>query len=175
MLDLLSGVFMSARKFPLIETTVPNKRPPRKNQKSPPKATRLQRRFDLAAFPECLRADKRHRTIAYVEQIGTRPGEGNVGAQRFGVGFGLILGCLATMSVEVRVISPRVWASKMHQGVPANWPAKKRSFYAFERNREIHGLFYDKPSEGLIDAYLIAEYGRQRVLGGMDNWTTRGV
>jgi len=40
--------------------------------------------------------------------------------------------------------------------------------------RQQHGLFYDKPASGLVDAYLVAEYGRLRLRNGMDIHLLKG-
>ena len=55
-------------------------------------------------------------TIAYVESVGPRPGEGAVGAFAFGRSRGVIEGVLAAYGVPVQFIAPAKW--KRVIGIP---------------------------------------------------------
>ncbi len=61
-----------------------------------------------------------------VERVGSRPGEGAVGAFAFGYTFGGILGTLAALAVSHDVVQPAVW--KRRAGIPPG--ADKRASIA---------------------------------------------
>lgn len=53
----------------------------------------------------------------FVELVGTRPGEGAVGAFSFGEGYGALKGVLISHGIAVTFVRPAIW--KKHLGVPA--------------------------------------------------------
>ena len=54
-----------------------------------------------------------HFDRAFVEKVGTRPGEGAVGAFAFGRGLGVLHGALAALDVPVVNVTPQAW-KKFH-------------------------------------------------------------
>jgi crossover junction endodeoxyribonuclease RuvC len=84
---------------------------------------------------------KSHASKAYVELVGSRPGEGAVGAFAFGRSRGIVEGILGALSIPVALIAPASW--KRAVGLPAGregakdaarseaiirWPAKAAYF-----------------------------------------------
>lgn len=72
------------------------------------------RQIDLAALAAILR--EHGPTFVLVERVGSRPGEGAVGAFAFGLSYGGILGVLAALAMPHDVIQPATW--KRHAGIP---------------------------------------------------------
>ena len=113
---------------------------------------------------------------AFIEQVASRPGQGVVSVFTFGRGFGEILGALAALEIPHTLVRPQAWAKVMHAGTSGTDP-KARSLVAIAR------LFpgvdlrptprCKKPHAGLVDAVLIAEYGR-RSLAVSDRAAWRG-
>jgi crossover junction endodeoxyribonuclease RuvC len=54
---------------------------------------------------------------AFLEQVGTRPGEGAVGAFSFGMGFGILKGVLAANLIPRTLVRPQEWKKALR--VPA--------------------------------------------------------
>ena len=78
----------------------------------------------------------------------------------FGMGFGLVKGVVLGLRLPLVEVTPQEWKRKILKGYPKGsedtvakklWP--NQSFLATERSR--------KPHDGIIDAALIAEYGRR--------------
>lgn len=59
---------------------------------------------------------KSHASLAYVERVGVRPGEGAVGAFQFGDCAGVVRGVLAAASIPTQLIMPAQW--KRIIGIP---------------------------------------------------------
>jgi crossover junction endodeoxyribonuclease RuvC len=69
--------------------------------------------IDRAALARLIDASAASITHCYIEQVGTRPGEGAAGAFSFGKGYGLVLGILAANFVPVSFVTPAVWKKAM--------------------------------------------------------------
>lgn len=106
--------------------------------------------------------------FAYVEKAQAMPKNGAVSMFNYGQGFGEILGVLTALEVPFELVPPATWTRSMLAGVPTSYQGKKRAalavqrlypstcnqLYASHRSRKLH--------EGLVDALLLAEYGRRR-------------
>ena len=171
-IDYMTGLILSFRKFPVLDKIVKNTRKPPKNSKNPPKATRVERFYDHRAFSHSLAVAPGHDVVAYVEKVHSMRGEGSSSAFKFGTGYGMILGALSAFNIEVFDAHPLSWTPRMWEPIPLklrdNLTSKQKSKYAFESMRDQHGLCFDKPGEGVMDAYLIAEFGRQRLINEID-------
>jgi len=86
-----------------------------------------------------------------------------------GKGYGIVLGLLYNFKIKFYEVTPKQWQKKIHVNCLAS-RAKDKSYYIF--NREFPELAETfkispkgnktlKPHDGLIDALLIAEYGRR--------------
>jgi len=96
------------------------------------------------------------------------PGQGNVSMFNYGVGFGTLLGIMATLKIPHTLVHPKTWCKVMHSGTTAD-EAKARSLEAARRLYPEVQLIRPrctKPDEGYVDALLIAGYGK-RILGDL--------
>jgi len=100
--------------------------------------------------------------IVFLELVGARPGQGVVSMFTFGTGWGLVRGICAGMALPYELIRPQEWQKVMLTGQPKGseylvasrlWPSA--DWRASDRATKTH--------EGLVDAALIAEYGRRRL------------
>lgn len=97
------------------------------------------------------------RLEAVVEKVGARPGQGVTSMFSFGLGYGTLLGVLATLGVRVRLVTPASWkrqAKLLGQEKDASrqlalrlWPERSTDFAR-------------KADSGRADAALIAYFGR---------------
>jgi crossover junction endodeoxyribonuclease RuvC len=99
--------------------------------------------------------------IAYVEKAQAMPGQGVSSVFTYGQGFGEIVGTLKALKIPFVLVSPRKWTTWAHQGCSAGTP-KARSAEAAQRlfpGQSFVPGNCKKPSDGMIDAALIAVWG----------------
>lgn len=98
----------------------------------------------------------------FIEQVGAMPGQGVTSMFSFGTGWGLLRGICAGLALPYELVRPQEWQGAMLAGQPKGseylvasrlWPYAE--WRASERSRNFH--------DGLVDAALIAEYGRRRL------------
>lgn len=108
-------------------------------------------------------------TFAFVEKAQAMPKNGAVSMFTYGQGFGEILGVLASQNVPYELVPPRTWTKEMLAGVPATLEGKARARMACERLFPAADLIPSPRSKiphiGLVDAILIAEWGRRKRFG----------
>lgn len=124
--------------------------------------------FDKATLPDVAQGLKKWAPImTLVEHVHAMPGQGVVSMFSFGRVFGEVLGILAALQLPHQLVHPRVWSRVMHQGVTGD-EAKARSLLAAARLFPGVDLRASdrckKPHAGLVDAILLAEYGRRLFL-----------
>jgi hypothetical protein len=95
--------------------------------------------------------------VACVEQVGTRPKEGPVGAFSFGRSMGVVEGVLAGATIRLQYVSPRVWVPAM--GIRGGKDESRA--IAMRRWPKQSKLFSRKKDDGRSDAALIALYTLQ--------------
>lgn len=97
-------------------------------------------------------------------------GMGTKSAFNYGRLFGMLEIAIETVGISHTYVEPAKWAKEMHAGITAELKSKFKSSIALERlfpewldqvPKSKKGVLHD----GVIDALLIAEYGR-RVLNG---------
>lgn len=92
--------------------------------------------------------------IAFIEYVASRPGAGVSSMFRFGCGYGMVQGVIASLGIPVRFVTPGKW--KKHYRITADkeearalalqcWPTSDR--------------FSRKKDAGRAEAALIARYG----------------
>lgn len=108
------------------------------------------------ALHRALLANLQHADVAFLEKVGTRPGEGAVGAFSFGLGYGLIRGLLVAVGITIYDVTPQVW--KRHHGI-ASGASKDASRALCQRKFPKSDLFDRVKDDGRADAALIACYG----------------
>ncbi len=96
------------------------------------------------------------------------PKNGAVSMFNYGVHFGQLLGVITSLGIAHTLIPPTTWTKTMHVGTTKTEP-KEKSLQAVRRlfpgQKLTFGEKAKKPHDGLIDALLIADYGR-RILNG---------
>jgi crossover junction endodeoxyribonuclease RuvC len=101
----------------------------------------------------------------FLERVHAMPKQGVTSMFTFGAGWGLIRGILAGLGIPYELVSPQEWQKAMLAGQPKGseflvasrlWP--NADFKATPRCKN--------PHEGLVDAVLLAEFGRRKLAGG---------
>lgn len=96
--------------------------------------------------------------IAYMEQIGARPGQGVTSMFTFGHAAGTVRGVLGALEIPVRMVTPQAW--KKHVGLlnTDKDAARSLAIQLWPQWREL-----DKKGQGqaLADAALIALYASE--------------
>ena len=99
--------------------------------------------------------------MVFIEAVHAMPKQGVRSMFTFGTGWGQLRGICAGLALPYELVRPQEWQRSMLLGQPTGseylvaarlWP--QVNWRATERSR--------KPHEGLVDAALIAEYGRRR-------------
>lgn len=106
----------------------------------------------------------------FLEKAQAMPKNGAVGMFNYGCHYGQIEGILIALKMSHTLVHPKTWTKVMHSGTAADKP-KIRSLEASYRLAP--GVRFKEPEssskkqhEGLVDAYLIAEYGRRQLSSG---------
>jgi crossover junction endodeoxyribonuclease RuvC len=101
---------------------------------------------------------------AFLERVGTRPGEGRSSAFKFGLIFGGLRGIIAAKLIPVTLVSPTVW--KKHYGLQAS---KTAAVIRASQLFPVHADIFRGPrggiKDGVAEAALIARYGYERITG----------
>ena len=110
---------------------------------------------------------------AILEKAHALPNQGVTSMFNFGVTFGHLEMALSALKIPYELVVPRVWTAAMHKGLSRSMTAKERSLQL------ARGLYPDesftvterasKPHTGVVDALLIAEYGRVKLRGEQSN------
>lgn len=100
---------------------------------------------------------------AWVELVGSRPGQGVASTFKFGANWGAILGALGALEVPVELRTPAQWKKAMR--VTADKASSRQR--AAEHWPSDAGRFARVKDDGRAEACLLAEYGRRcRITGG---------
>jgi len=102
---------------------------------------------------------------AYIEKAQARPKQGVASMFNYGAGYGRIIGNCEAFDLRFELVTPQAWTKEMHKGCSGTDPKQRskqaalqlfpgQDFRATPRCVTLH--------DGLIDALLIAEYGRRR-------------
>lgn len=157
---------MSSFEFPITA----EKKPSRKGAKS---SFRIDRNIDIRNL--CDRfwtiCSEMRQPVAYLELAHARPKEGVVSSFKSGLCFGIIKTMLMTESIPFITVAPVSWTKTMHVPGDTAGSAKERTWNSFERlYTAFANQYVNRPPEGIIDACMIAEYGRRRIEAGLDLW-----
>ena len=108
--------------------------------------------------------------VIAIERVGSRPGEGHVGAFRFGQGHGILIGCAAALGLEIAHPLPQQWKkTTMCKGLTKD--------ECTERAQEAHPavILYSKHKnrsggqnalDGRADAILITHHATSLLANG---------
>lgn len=94
--------------------------------------------------------------IAVVERASARPNQGVSSMFRFGCGYGMVQGVLATLEIPVTFVTPAAW--KRHFKLPADKEAARALAI---RMWPGSSLFERKKDSGRAEAALIARYAAE--------------
>jgi crossover junction endodeoxyribonuclease RuvC len=118
-------------------------------------------RFAKATLPEIADWLTRHGGArhAYLEQVGSMPGQGVASSFKFGVAYGQLQGLLTALQIPFTLVRPQVWQKGLglppKSGVGATKHKQNLKQLAQQRHPEL-----TKMTNDLADAVLIADYGR---------------
>lgn len=104
-----------------------------------------------------------------VEAAQAMPKNGAVSMFNYGTGYGRILGALEASGMPYQLVRSAKWTKDMLAGIESNVEGKERNIRAA---RNLQPDFIKditkrtKPDMGLVDAYLIAEWGRRHYVVG---------
>ncbi len=97
------------------------------------------------------------KTTAYIEKVGSMPGQGLSSTFAFGKATGAVIGSIATLLIPFTEVSPISW--KKHFGLTGKNKDAAR-LLAIEKFPNLANQLKRKKDCGRADALLIAEYGR---------------
>ena len=117
----------------------------------------------LQAMPACTVSQ---RVVAYLERVGSMPGQGVASTFKFGTNYGGWQWALQALGIGFQLVGPRTWQKAL--GVqPRKQKVEPKSHHK-RRLKDLAQKLY--PQERLTlrtsDALLIAEYGRRLERGG---------
>jgi hypothetical protein len=122
--------------------------------------------FVLKLIIQQICGDKRA-VHAWVEKAQPLPPKMGGGIANFhrGYGIGLIEGMLASLSIPYTLVNPKAWQKVMLEGTSGD-DTKAKALHAYSRLQYPRDLLLlgrsKKPHDGIVDAVLIAEYGRRQ-------------
>lgn len=103
----------------------------------------------------------------FIEKVHAMPGQGVSSTFKFGCTFGMILGVVQSLKLPYTLVTPHAWMKILHEGVSKQLSAKQRSLDVAKRLFPCVDLLKSersrKPHDGLVDALLLAEYGRRQL------------
>ena len=125
----------------------------------------IETQLDLQRLAQLLQGFKEHTDVALLEKVSAMPKQGVSSTFKFGRVYGAVEGMLVALGIPYQLVTPQTWMKVMHQGVEADLDSKARSQLAFKRLFPkvdlLTGTRRKKPHEGIVEALLIAEYGRR--------------
>lgn len=95
----------------------------------------------------------------WLEQVGSRPGEGHVGAFNFGRGYGVLRGICAANFLTIIDVTPATWKGAMKVRGDKD-ESRQRASALFPRHA---GQWSRKRDDGRAEAALIALHGAQQM------------
>lgn len=96
-------------------------------------------------------------SAAYVEQVGSMPGQGVSSSFAFGKGYGVILGVLAANFIPTRLVSSVKWKRAM--GITSGAGKDASRALASTIAPHMAGHWSRVKDDGIAEAFLIAVYG----------------
>lgn len=126
------------------------------------------RLLDVAALDEWFTAHHPGIRMAFIEQPGMRTGLSAQSVMKTGRGFGSLEALLTVHKIPFEIVSPQRWCKAMHLGCEGANPkdksklAVKRIFPHVDLRKSSRATIVH---DGMMDALLIAEYGRRKLLG----------
>lgn len=105
-----------------------------------------------------------------LEKTHTMPGQGIVGAHNYGINQGVIIGVVRSLGYPLSIVGALIWQKEIWQGATSKSKNPKQVSKLVAKNLFPLANFRATPRcttdhDGIIDALLIAEYGRRRTYG----------
>jgi len=130
---------------------------------------KTKRRVDAVGLSEALAGIAVDGVIAFVERAQASPQMGVSSAFAYGEAFGLVVGVLAQLGVQTRLVSPVAWKREMGLMKPGNREIgrdeEREKDSALELARklypQLHASLNLAKHDGRADALLIAHYGAE--------------
>jgi hypothetical protein len=120
--------------------------------------------LDIRTIYALLVENKDKTKSCFIEKAQVFPGQGGVSNFNYGYGNGVLVALLTVSGYDFTLVPPKTWTSVLHAPVAFIKDAKQKSkMIALKLKPEstyIYGTRSKIPHEGIIDAFLIAEYGR---------------
>ena len=117
--------------------------------------------FQESAYTAILKAASGPSSVCCLEKVGAMPGQGVVSMFNFGHNLGYIEGLLQAFDIPYQLVPPQTWKKEFCVTSDKNTSIEvcrklfpHVSLLPTERSR--------KPSDGMAEAILIAEYARRR-------------
>lgn len=109
--------------------------------------------------------DHRSADAVYLEKAQAMPKQGVVSMFNYGKSFGIVIGVVESIGLPIIFVSPQKWQKVIYQGCPPELEGKVRSIWAWDNL--FSGMSYptvgrQKCNMGMLEATLIAEYGRRQ-------------
>lgn len=102
-----------------------------------------------------------------LEKAQSFPKQGVASAFNYGRHFGHLEGLVTMLKLPYTLVPPSVWTKELHQGIEKELPSKQKSLMAVNRLFPKLDLRANErckiPHDGIVDALLIAEYGRRKI------------
>lgn len=101
----------------------------------------------------------------YIESIFAIPKSGAHSMMVFGRNYGIVIGMLSLLGFRIIEVRPQEWQREMYKGCPPALQKKDRSVWAADQSYPIDNFKMvgcRKPHMGMVEAFLIAKYGRER-------------
>lgn len=114
-----------------------------------------------------LASSSESKLMVWLEKSQPMPKQGVTSVFTYGRHFGNLEGIITALKMPCTLVQPREWTKEMHRGTSQDTPKKRSLEAALRLAPSVNFLATPKckkPHEGLVDAYLIAEYGRRQIL-----------
>ena len=109
-------------------------------------------------------AEHMHEIVLFIEHVWSFPGDGRVGAFRFGYNYGLWKGIASANGIDVYNIAPRKWQGGLN--VPDNLKGRERKKWLKEHAESLFPNI--KITYNVSDAILIANYAKDCYLNAIE-------
>lgn len=123
----------------------------------------IKREYDLRNIACALKHAREYDCMVYLEFCNSFGKGGKKSFYVQGIGHGIIRGMLFALELRYREVSPSMWQKVIYAGMPKNLQPKEKAQlvfsqeYQLDKDREFPVA--KASQEGLIDAFLIAQYG----------------
>lgn len=109
--------------------------------------------------------EMRNAKVAYVERPFAMPKSGAHSMLMFGKSYGIVIGVLTAVGIPIIEVYPQQWMKEIYDQCPPKIEKKARSIWAFKKI--FPGVNANAPGKktlhmGMLEAALIAEYGRRQ-------------